>query len=83
MKSTVEPIIVGYNDSNAARAALLWAIDYGHRVEAELVVMNVMSSVVELEYSAAQLISPETGPRCRNAARSVNSPLGYPALITA
>jgi nucleotide-binding universal stress UspA family protein len=53
----METVIVGYNDSDASRAALHWAIAYAENRSVELVVVTVVSALVELEYAAAQIAS--------------------------
>ncbi|MGD9793850.1 MAG: universal stress protein [Acidimicrobiia bacterium] len=53
----METVIVGYNDSDASRAALRWVIDYAEDRSVELVVVTVVSSFVELEFAAAQMAS--------------------------
>lgn len=49
------PIVVGYDDTPAARAALAWAADYAAAVGGELLVVYVSSAIVELELAAAQI----------------------------
>ena len=44
----METIVVGYNDSDAARAALDWAIQHAMRTDSELLVAYVASSIAEL-----------------------------------
>ncbi len=51
----VGPIIVGYDDSAAARAALRWAADHAAAVGGELLVVFVSSAIAELELAAAQI----------------------------
>jgi nucleotide-binding universal stress UspA family protein len=50
-------IVIGYDDSAAARAALEWAIAQAMRTDAELLVVYVASSIAEWELSAAQINS--------------------------
>jgi nucleotide-binding universal stress UspA family protein len=51
----MENIVVGYDHSPAARGALTWAVDYGGRTGAELVIVYVVSSAWEWELSAVQV----------------------------
>ena len=51
----VGPIIVGYDDSPAARAALRWAADHATALGGELLVVFVSSAIAELEFAAAQI----------------------------
>jgi nucleotide-binding universal stress UspA family protein len=51
----MEPIVVGYNNTAAAEAALHWATGHAIRSESSLVVVYVASSIAEWELSAAQI----------------------------
>jgi nucleotide-binding universal stress UspA family protein len=51
----MESVVVGYDDSPPARAALAWAVDHGKRNNAELVVLYVVSSTWEWELAAVQV----------------------------
>jgi nucleotide-binding universal stress UspA family protein len=51
----MERIIVGYDDSPAARGALAWAIHHARRTDAELIVVFVVSTSFEWERNAAQV----------------------------
>ncbi len=50
-----DTIVVGYDDSDAARAALRWAIDHARHREAEVLLTYVVSSVAEWELAAVQV----------------------------
>jgi nucleotide-binding universal stress UspA family protein len=52
---TVERIIVGYDNSPAARGALKWAVHHASQIGAELVVVYVVSSTFEWELNAVQV----------------------------
>lgn len=51
----VGPIILGYDDSAAARTAMLWVAQYATAVDAEVVVVYVSSAIAELELAAVQV----------------------------
>ncbi len=51
----METIVVGYNDSPPARAALAWAAVEARQRHARLLVVYVVSSVGEWELAAAQI----------------------------
>lgn len=51
----VGPIVVGYDDSAAARAALRWAADHATAVGGELLVVYVSSAIAELEFAVVQI----------------------------
>jgi len=51
----MERIIVGYDDSPAARGALTWAVHHARRTGAELIVIFVVSSSFEWELNAVQV----------------------------
>jgi nucleotide-binding universal stress UspA family protein len=51
----VERVIVGYDDSPAARGALTWAVHHARRFGAELIIVFVVSSSFEWELNAAQI----------------------------
>lgn len=51
----MERIVVGYDDSPAARGALAWAVQHAQRIEAALVIVYVVSSTFEWELNAAQV----------------------------
>ncbi len=51
----MEHIVVGYDDSPPAQGALSWAVDYGGRTGAELVIVYVVSSAWEWELTAVQV----------------------------
>jgi nucleotide-binding universal stress UspA family protein len=51
----MERVIVGYDDSPAARGALTWAVHHAQRTGAELVIVYVVSSSFEWELNAAQI----------------------------
>jgi nucleotide-binding universal stress UspA family protein len=53
----METIVVGYNDSDEARAALDWAIQHAARTDSELLVAYVASSIAEWELAAVQISS--------------------------
>ena len=48
-------IVVGFDNSDAARAALDWAVEHATRIGGELLVVYVASSIAEWELSAAQI----------------------------
>jgi nucleotide-binding universal stress UspA family protein len=48
-------IVVGYDNSNPAHAALDWATEHALRTNGELVVVYAASSIAEWELSAAQI----------------------------
>jgi len=48
-------IVVGYDNSAAAETALQWAMAYAQRIDGELLVVYVASSIAEWELSAAQI----------------------------
>jgi nucleotide-binding universal stress UspA family protein len=52
---TMERIIVGYDNSPAARGALRWAVHHASRTGAELIVVYVVSSAFEWELNAVQI----------------------------
>lgn len=51
----MEHIVIGFDNSPAARGALTWAVDYGQRTGAELVIVYVVSSAWEWELTAVQV----------------------------
>jgi nucleotide-binding universal stress UspA family protein len=51
----MERVIVGYDDSPAARGALAWAVHHARRSGAELIIVYVVSSTFEWELNAAQV----------------------------
>jgi nucleotide-binding universal stress UspA family protein len=51
----VEKLVVGYDDSDAARGALRWAIEYGRTRDAHLVVVFVISKAWQWELAAVQV----------------------------
>lgn len=51
----MERVIVGYDNTPAARGALRWAVDYGSRVGAELVIVFVVPTIAEWELNAIQV----------------------------
>lgn len=51
----MERIIVGYDDTPAAKAAMRWAVHEAKRTGDELVIVYVVSSVFEWELAAAQV----------------------------
>jgi nucleotide-binding universal stress UspA family protein len=51
----MERVVVGYDNSPAARAAMRWAVHYAGRTEAELVVVFVVPVIAEWEFNAAQV----------------------------
>ncbi len=51
----MDTIVVGYDHSEAAQAALNWASEQAIRTDSELVVVYVASSIAEWELSAAQI----------------------------
>lgn len=51
----MERVIVGYDDSPAARGALTWAVHHAQRTGAELVIVYVVSSSFEWELNAIQI----------------------------
>ena len=51
----MERLIVGYDDSPAARGALTWAVHHAHRSGAELIIVFVVASSFEWELNAAQI----------------------------
>ena|SRR5437016_1180823 len=51
----MERVIVGYDDSPAARGALTWAVHHAQRTEAELIIVYVVSSSFEWELNAVQV----------------------------
>jgi len=50
-----ETVVVGYNDSAAARAALSWAIEHVTGRDAQILLTYVVSSVTEWELAAVQI----------------------------
>ena len=50
-----ECIVVAYDDTPAARAALDWAVDYATGRVAEVVMVHAVSSAAEWELAAAQI----------------------------
>jgi nucleotide-binding universal stress UspA family protein len=46
------PVVVGYDDSASARAALRWAISCAELTACEIVLVDVLSEVVEWELAA-------------------------------
>ena len=50
-------VVVGYDNSGPAQAALGWAIDHALRGGSELLVVYVASSIAEWELAAAQINS--------------------------
>ena len=48
-------IVVGYDNSAAAQTALEWAMEHARRIDGELLVIYVASSIAEWELSAAQI----------------------------
>lgn len=52
---TIETIIVGFDNTDASRAALRWAAHHAKRVGAELLVVYVASSTAEWELSMIQV----------------------------
>ncbi len=55
MTSPVGPIVVGYDDRPAARAALEWATERAVAENSELIVVYVSSAIAELEFAAVQI----------------------------
>jgi nucleotide-binding universal stress UspA family protein len=51
----MERVLVGYDDSPAARGALAWAVHHAQRTGAVLVIGYVVSSSLEWELNAAQI----------------------------
>ncbi len=51
----MERVIVGYDDSPAARGALTWAIHHAQRLGADLIIVFVVASSFEWELNAAQI----------------------------
>lgn len=51
----METIVVGYNDSEAAHAALAWAIGYARERDATILLVYVVTSIVEWELAAVQV----------------------------
>ncbi len=51
----MEHIVIGCDNSPAAQGALGWAVDYGQRTAAELVIVYVVSSAWEWELTAVQV----------------------------
>jgi nucleotide-binding universal stress UspA family protein len=51
----MERVIVGYDDSPAARGALTWAVHHAQRSGAELIIVFVVASSFEWELNAAQI----------------------------
>jgi nucleotide-binding universal stress UspA family protein len=51
----MERVIVGYDNSPAARAAMRWAVHYASRTDAELIIVFVVPSIAEWEFNAAQV----------------------------
>jgi len=51
----METIVVGYDDSEAARAALAWAIGYARDRDATILLVYVVASVLEWELAAIQV----------------------------
>jgi nucleotide-binding universal stress UspA family protein len=51
----MQTIVVGFDNSDAARAALDWAIEHATCIGGELLVVYVASSIAEWELSAAQI----------------------------
>lgn len=55
----METIVVGYNDTGPARAAMSWAAAEARQRHARLLVVYVISSAGEWELAVAQI---DTGP---------------------
>jgi nucleotide-binding universal stress UspA family protein len=51
----MQTIVVGYDDSEGAKSALAWAIDYAKERAAHLRLVYVVSSAAEWELAAAQI----------------------------
>jgi len=51
----METIVVGYNESEAAQAALKWATEHAKNTDSELLVVYVASSIAEWELAAGQI----------------------------
>ena len=51
----METIVVGYNDSDASKAARRWAIHYTKGREVQVLMVYVMSSVADWELAAIQV----------------------------
>lgn len=51
----MDKILVAYDHSDAAQAALRWAIDYSESRNAEVLLVYVVSSVAEWELAAVQV----------------------------
>src|SRR4051794_2902953 len=51
----MQELLVAYDDSDAARAALAWAIQYAKAADARVVLLYVVSSVGEWELAAVQV----------------------------
>ena len=71
----MEHVIVGYDDSPAARGALAWAVHHAQRVGAELVIVFVVSSSFELELNAFQV---NTDPLRKEFQRRLHGPWTEP-----
>ena len=55
---SIQPIVVGYDNTDAAKSALTWAADHATLTGAELIVAYVSSSTAEWEL-AAVMINPD------------------------
>ncbi len=51
----METIVIGYNNSDAAKAALTWAGEQAKRTNSEILVVYVASSAAEWELAAVQI----------------------------
>jgi len=70
-----ESVLVAYDDSPAARAALRWAIAYATEREHELVLVYAFSSLTEWELAAIQV---DTSPMERRVHEMLDGPWSEP-----
>lgn len=54
-RTTLDTIVIGYDNSDAAQAALAWAGEQATPTSSELLVIYVASSIAEWELAAAQI----------------------------
>jgi nucleotide-binding universal stress UspA family protein len=68
---TIQPIVVGYDDSRASRAALRWAVREASLRAAPVVVVHVVSSIREWVLAALQVDTDRLRRRAGRELRDV------------